>query len=64
MVLWIQGYAVIEEEVSHMKKKSYSPFVISMKKFYRNKIAMISLSFLLLVAIISIIGPIHSTFTY
>ncbi|MEQ5997629.1 hypothetical protein [Staphylococcus saccharolyticus] len=47
-----------------MKKKSYSPFVISMKKFYRNKIAMISLSFLLLVAIISIIGPIHSTFTY
>lgn len=40
-----------------MKKKSYSPFAISMKKFSRNKMAMISLFFLILVAIISIIAP-------
>ena len=57
MVLWIQGYVVIEEEISNMKKKSYSPFAISMKKFSRNKMAMISLFFLILVAIISIIAP-------
>ena len=40
-----------------MKKKSYSPFTISLRKFCHNKLAMISLTFLILIAIISIIAP-------
>lgn len=40
-----------------LKKKSYSPFTISLRKFCHNKLAMISLTFLILIAIISIIAP-------
>lgn len=57
MALLIHEYEVINERMIILKKKPNSPFKISMKKFYHNKLAMISLSFLIIVAIISIIAP-------
>jgi len=42
-------------------KKSLSPFAIARKKFVKNKLAMISLFFLLLVTIVSILAPYITT---
>lgn len=42
-------------------KKSLSPFAIARKKFIKNKLAMISLIFLLIVSIISILAPFITT---
>ncbi|MFP5110927.1 oligopeptide ABC transporter permease [Bacillaceae bacterium C204] len=42
-------------------KKSLSPFAIARKKFVKNKLAMISLLFLLIVTIISILAPYITT---
>jgi len=42
-------------------KKSLSPFAIARKKFVKNKLAMISLIFLLIVSIISILAPYITT---
>jgi peptide/nickel transport system permease protein len=42
-------------------KKSLSPFAIARKKFTKNKLAMISLTFLLLVSIVSILAPFITT---
>ena len=39
-----------------MNQKSKSPFKIALNKFYHNKIAMISLFFLITVIIISILA--------
>ena len=42
-------------------KKSLSPFAIARKKFVRNKLAMMSLFFLLIVSIVSILAPYITT---
>jgi peptide/nickel transport system permease protein len=42
-------------------KKSLSPFAIARKKFVKNKLAMISLFFLLFVSIVSILAPYITT---
>ncbi|WP_026566134.1 oligopeptide ABC transporter permease [Bacillus sp. UNC41MFS5] len=42
-------------------KKSFSPFAIARKKFVKNKLAMISLFFLLIVTIVSILAPYITT---
>ncbi|WHY68361.1 oligopeptide ABC transporter permease [Neobacillus sp. SuZ13] len=42
-------------------KKSLSPFAIARKKFVKNKLAMISLFFLLIVTIVSILAPYITT---
>jgi peptide/nickel transport system permease protein len=42
-------------------KKSLSPFAIARKKFVRNKLAMMSLFFLLIVTIVSILAPYITT---
>ena len=42
-------------------KKSSSPFEIARKKFIKNKLAMISLFFLLIVSIVSILAPFITT---
>ncbi|WP_066252138.1 oligopeptide ABC transporter permease [Neobacillus drentensis] len=42
-------------------KKSLSPFAIARKKFIKNKLAMISLIFLMIVSIVSILAPFITT---
>ncbi|MGF6951475.1 peptide/nickel transport system permease protein [Neobacillus sp. B4I6] len=42
-------------------KKSLSPFAIARKKFVKNKLAMVSLTFLLIVTIVSILAPFITT---
>ncbi|MBT2735050.1 oligopeptide ABC transporter permease [Bacillus sp. ISL-7] len=42
-------------------KKSLSPFAIARKKFVKNKLAMVSFTFLLIVTIVSILAPFITT---
>lgn len=54
---------VTDQEVLTPKspKKSPSPWVIARRKFFKNKLAMISLIFLLLVIILSFLAPYITT---
>ncbi|HAR3712063.1 TPA: ABC transporter permease, partial [Staphylococcus aureus] len=45
-----------------MQNKSKSPFKIALSKFIHNKIAMLSIIFLLIITIVSIIAPLIAPF--
>ncbi|MGT2596911.1 hypothetical protein ACVQ90_10930 [Staphylococcus aureus] len=45
-----------------MQNKSKSPFKIAFSKFIHNKIAMLSVIFLLIITIVSIIAPLIAPF--
>ncbi|WP_062352052.1 oligopeptide ABC transporter permease [Bacillus kwashiorkori] len=54
----------VQETTKNMKQKppkSMSPWAIARRKFLKNKLAMISLAFLLIVAIVSILAPFISS---
>lgn len=45
-----------------MQNKSKSPFKIALSRFIHNKIAMLSIIFLLIITIVSIIAPLIAPF--
>ncbi|MEG0260015.1 MAG: ABC transporter permease [Lysinibacillus sp.] len=51
---------VTDKEISTMKK-SPSPWVIAKRKFFKNKLAMVSLTFLVIVIILSFLAPYITT---